>query len=546
MTRKLREKLVVLYPGAADAQRVMADAGVSPGRVDWSGSAEQFWFAALAEADRLGLIRAVQQVADREYPDVMRGHGALEPLLIQRDARLAGDPAGDVSDLDAAIVRARRAARDGPHLHADEYLGGNRYRLLRPIGRGGFATVWRAYDRIGRRHVAIKVLHGQWAQDASHVERFDRGARAMERLRHPNIIRVEQLRQVENGFHFLVMELAEGGSLRDAVLEGRLTREAALRVVASIGEALAYAHAAGVIHRDVKPANVLLRADGTGALSDFDLASLRGSTGGTGDGALGSLMYAAPELLWQAQTADERADVFGLGMTTVFTLAGREPPAEAYRNPIVYLFTLDCSVGVRRALARALAWQPQHRVATIRQFCELLQAEVASPAALAILVVDDQGNMRRTLAMVLRMNGYDVDEAVGGDEAIEKVSSREYDVVLTDLRMGATDGLAVLRHVKELSPLSEVVIMTSFGSIESAVEAMRLGAYDYLQKPFSEEEILVKVRRAIEKRMLTTQMALLTADAPLPMPSSGPPAHETPRRGNGGPRPSPRRKAKGR
>ncbi len=127
-----------------------------------------------------------------------------------------------------------------------------------------------------------------------------------------------------------------------------------------------------------------------------------------------------------------------------------------------------------------------------------------------ILVVDDQRNMRTTLAMMLRAAGYEVDEASDGNEGADKGGRGAYDVVITDLRMGASDGLTVLRAVKESHGSTEVIVMTAYGTIESAVEAMRLGAYDYIQKPFTEQELLVKVERAISSRRLTNEIELLT------------------------------------
>jgi two-component system response regulator HydG len=129
-----------------------------------------------------------------------------------------------------------------------------------------------------------------------------------------------------------------------------------------------------------------------------------------------------------------------------------------------------------------------------------------------LLVVDDQRNMRTTLAMMLRAAGYDVDEAADGAQGADMGKKGAYDVVLTDLRMGAVDGLSVLRAVKESHGGTEVVVMTAYGTIESAVEAMRLGAFDYIQKPFTEQELLVKVERAIENRRLTGQVQLLASE----------------------------------
>ncbi|MAQ19886.1 MAG: Fis family transcriptional regulator [Sandaracinus sp.] len=129
-----------------------------------------------------------------------------------------------------------------------------------------------------------------------------------------------------------------------------------------------------------------------------------------------------------------------------------------------------------------------------------------------ILVVDDQRNMRTTLALMLRGAGHDVDEAEDGDVACAKVVEDSYDLVLTDLKMGATDGMDVLRHAREKSPLTEVIVMTAYGTIESAVEAMRVGAHDYIQKPFAEEALLVKVEKALEKRQLAGEVSVMAAE----------------------------------
>src|SRR6478752_6817375 len=106
-----------------------------------------------------------------------------------------------------------------------------------------------------------------------------------------------------------------------------------------------------------------------------------------------------------------------------------------------------------------------------------------------LLVVDDQRNMRTTLAMMLRGAGHDVDEAENGEAAVDRLSSEVYDLVLTDL-----------------------MVMTAFGTIESAVEAMRIGAHDYIQKPFTEQELLLRVQKAVEQRRLAGEMSVMAAE----------------------------------
>ncbi len=134
----------------------------------------------------------------------------------------------------------------------------------------------------------------------------------------------------------------------------------------------------------------------------------------------------------------------------------------------------------------------------------------ASPGK--VLVVDDQRNMRATTAMLLRQAGHLVEEAESGGAAIRRVQHEPFDVVLTDLRMPDVDGLEVLGAVRAHAPDTQVIVMTGYGTIESAVEAMRRGALDYVSKPFKEDELLLRIDRAVEQRRLRGHMHLLADD----------------------------------
>jgi two-component system response regulator HydG len=117
-----------------------------------------------------------------------------------------------------------------------------------------------------------------------------------------------------------------------------------------------------------------------------------------------------------------------------------------------------------------------------------------------ILIVDDQSNMRKSLSLMLQEAGHHVSEAESGDRACTCIRADAFDLVLTDLKMEKTDGLDVLRFTRETSPLTEVILMTGFGTVETAVSAMRLGAFDYLEKPFTETQLMEKVEQALERR----------------------------------------------
>ncbi len=135
----------------------------------------------------------------------------------------------------------------------------------------------------------------------------------------------------------------------------------------------------------------------------------------------------------------------------------------------------------------------------------------APPEARArILIVDDQRNMRTTTALVLRQQGYEVFEAESGEAALSRLLDEPFDVVLTDLKMAPLDGLAVLRGALEVAPSTQVIVMTGYGTVESAVEAMQKGAYDYISKPFKESELLMRVQRALERRRMVVDLGLFS------------------------------------
>ena len=127
-----------------------------------------------------------------------------------------------------------------------------------------------------------------------------------------------------------------------------------------------------------------------------------------------------------------------------------------------------------------------------------------------ILIVDDQRNMRTTTALMLRQEGYEVAEVESGEAALSRLLVEPFDLVLTDLKMAPLDGLAVLRGALEISPSTQVMVMTGYGTVESAVDAMQRGAYDYISKPFKDSELLVRVQRALEKRRLLVEVGLFS------------------------------------
>jgi nucleoside phosphorylase len=274
------------------------------------------------------------------------------------------------TQVDQEILGLRRQLREGGQLRAGDSLGDGRFLLIESIGQGGFAHIWKAADRNrpDLAAVAIKVLHTNLAGDVTRRERFFRGARLMVELQHPAVVRVLEQHGEDGGYHYFVMEYVAGGNFRQAVLEKKLTPEQTISVILRIGVALALAHSRKIIHRDVKPANILLHGLEQPLLTDFDLVGAADTTGGTRTGAMGTIVYAAPECLDRPQDADQRADVYGLGMTAIFGLYGKDLPFHIMRTPEPFLSQLPCSQSLKEVLARSISLEPAERYNDASEF----------------------------------------------------------------------------------------------------------------------------------------------------------------------------------
>jgi formylglycine-generating enzyme required for sulfatase activity len=297
---------------------------------------------------------------------------ALDAAYCELEQRLSnGD---DDTAVRSRILELRRRIREGGRLRVGDLLVDGRYKLVERLKQGGFGTIYRAYDRHRHGLVAIKVLHGQYADDRTRIERFFRGARKMAELTHPGIVRVLEPRFDDEGHHFFIMEYLPGGDLRDAVIKGSLASEQTLDLIETLAEVLAYAHAQAVVHRDVKPANIVLDARLNPKLTDFDLVLAGDTTGGTRTGFLGTFNYAAPEALSHAKNVDARADVYGLGMTAVFALLGKEPDfVQMVRDPEAVLSELPTPERLRAVLSQATAWRAVDRFASVLAFRDALR-----------------------------------------------------------------------------------------------------------------------------------------------------------------------------
>ena len=269
-----------------------------------------------------------------------------------------------------------------------ETLSG-RYELEELIGTGGMSSVYRAHDQLLDRKVALKVLHQQYTGDEDYVERFRREARAVATLSHPNIVTV-----IDRGEHedrqFIVFEYVEGENLKRLIeRRGPAPVTTALELAMQIARGLSFAHGRGLVHRDVKPQNVLMNGDGQAKVTDFGIArSLDVQHGMTQTGTvLGTADYIAPEQA-QGQRVDEHTDVYSLGVVLYEMLLNEVPfPGENFvavamrhineEPPSIRAKRPDVPPRVEAAVHRAMAKDPQARFQTMAEFCQELEACLA-------------------------------------------------------------------------------------------------------------------------------------------------------------------------
>ncbi len=257
------------------------------------------------------------------------------------------------------------------------------YQVADSVGRGGMATVYKAYDPATDRYVAIKVLSEEFAQDSGFLARFEREAKVVASLQHVHILPVFEYGQ-KSGITYLVMPYISSGTLRDLLERERLSVAEAVRIFVQLGEAVDYAHRRKVLHRDLKPGNVLLDSSGNVLLTDFGLTRLVETPSTlTGTGVIGTPAYMAPEQA-QGEDVDARGDIYSLGVMLYEMITGDvpfkadTPIAVIFKHindplPSARLKVADLPEGIDQVILRATAKKPADRFQTAGEMVQALR-----------------------------------------------------------------------------------------------------------------------------------------------------------------------------
>lgn len=263
------------------------------------------------------------------------------------------------------------------------------YQIIGQMGHGGMATIYKAYHARLDRPVAIKVMHQAFLEDQSFLARFEREARIVARLEHPNIVPIYDFADYERQ-PYLVMKFIEGETLKAVIDRGAPPLDEILRIMPRIADALDYAHRQGVLHRDIKPSNIILGSDGTPYLTDFGLARMAqlGQSTLSADMLVGTPNYISPEQAMGRTDLDSRTDIYSLGVVLYELIVGRVPfsadtpfavihdhiyrplPAPSSVNP-------DVTPQVEAVLVKALAKTPADRYATATELIDAFRKAAA-------------------------------------------------------------------------------------------------------------------------------------------------------------------------
>ena len=454
-----------------------------------------------------------------------------------------------------------------------------RYQISGELGRGGMAIVYRGVDPVIKRASALKVIRKADLdpREASQIlERFKREAQAAGSLQHPNVVAIYEYGE-DDDFAWIGMELVEGRSLQEHLLGGWRPELSRLpSVLEQLLEALDYSHSHGVVHRDLKPGNILISSMGEAKISDFGIARIERSQLTQQGEVLGTPFYMAPEQ-YDGHATDERTDIYSAGVIVYEVLCGRRPFDGRGGNllrqilqdppPPASTFEPRLPVAIDVVLAKALAKKPENRYRGARELLDALRdafpgsepaaagttmlpplsgiaanvgalrralgssapptpaasaaptpasaAAPAGPAARrpAVLFVDDEARVLNALVYLFG-DSYEAATATGGAQALEQLRARRFHVLVSDQRMPGMPGVELLRQAKAIAPGTVRLLLTGYSDLAAIVGSVNESeVFRFVSKPWQEEDLRATVAEAVDVAIALEAAAAVPAPA---------------------------------
>ncbi len=390
-------------------------------------------------------------------------------------------------------------------------LRAGRYRLMHVLGEGTMSIVYAAWDTRLERPVAIKELRVDFA---AHAESFEREARVLAAIHHKNVVTIHAL-HTDDGAPFLVMEWVDGKTLETTLRDGPPSPGVACGILRQVARGLDAVHAAGLVHGDVKPANVLI--DRTGEIKVADVGLVPFLERMEPGQILGTPSYMPPERALGRVLEPSlvpRSDVYSFAVMCFELLAGSPPFATIAGDNLLQAHAsapaprVSEASGLARAfdepLMRAMSKDPARRQASCGELVDALERARSSTdprgRALRVLVVDDDSDVRATLSELLasRLRGAVIEAAPDGATALGSIAHTAPHVVIMDLAMPGLCGIELVAEIRRVAPSVGVLIMTGSGSGAEWRLAHALGAYRFLVKPVQIGEVVRAIRELVD------------------------------------------------
>jgi eukaryotic-like serine/threonine-protein kinase len=398
------------------------------------------------------------------------------------------------------------------------------YRVIDQLATGGMGVVMLACDEQLQREVAIKFVRPELLEHGNLRERFVAEARAMARVRHPNVVQIYAFGD-HRGAPYFVMEFIKGQTVQTLLRASReggpaLDLALVLRLIDDTCKGVAAIHAAGTVHRDLKPSNLLLDAALDLRVTDFGVADLLQRLGTNGEREIvGTPEYMAPEIVVGDDVAPElayRADVYSLGCLTFELLTGTPPFAgeEVLERMVAHVVRdaprpSERCPGLTRdfdeVVLGALAKDPAKRTPSVEAFRRALLAARDQPNdPVRILLADDDDDFRHLLSVNLEREfpGVEIECVGDGDAALAAFDPHHHSAAIIDLQMPGLDAIELTRQLRAQDGASTVpiIVITASGGASEWKRLSAIGADGFLVKPFDVKDVVALLRRAIGHR----------------------------------------------